>query len=442
MKQAIGSFNTTGQDFTATSHVPQFGSLPKKRSLWDWFWGEPAVVPAEPTPFNDKAAASDPVKEPTSSYEDDGWNVVVQKPARTPLDAFKDTISEGTRLFCEQNVHPLYVEDKQTKFRVTGIKMYAPKGASQLINIIENLPIDVRNRMARLRAQNAPGAAEQLVFDDGFFGISLDIAPPVIDGQQIRLIAAWTGGSVEIKLVFTGQYITVKAVSEPVYTPPQAPVPSPRDPSSDFGATHQERGLVHPQNQPPTDADLTSTSIPPTAANADTVTTTSPNAGYTPHTAVSKPSKDTPLGLPTPTTQTGSDTPMSALAEKTIGRIHILPFGAANETVVNISASMLPFILGREHTSTGRFVNGYSVGSELDESIARLVSREHFELKQFEADEGRFYVVNHAMERNGTYFNGCAVPERFSFRAEAPKNTFVMGGAEGAGTVRITIEAV
>lgn len=133
---------------------------------------------------------------------------------------------------------------------------------------------------------------------------------------------------------------------------------------------------------------------------------------------------------------------MGAPAEKTIGRVHVLPFGAANETVVNISANMLPYILGREHTSTGRFAHGYSMGCEKDESIARLVSREHFELKQFEADEGRFYVVNHAADRNGSYFNGCAVPERFSFRAEAPKNTFVLGGTEGAGTVRITIEAV
>ena len=423
MKQATSSSNVTPR-------MPQFGSAPKKRSIWDWIWGVPAVTPAEPSSVNNEIASPEPLKEaiPTSLLND-GWDVVVQKPARTALDAFKDTISEGTRLFCEQNVHPLYVEDKQTKFRVTGIKMYAPKGASQLISIIENLPIDVRNRMARLRAENAPGAAEQLVFDDSFFGISLDIAPAVIDGQQIRLIAAWTGGSVEIKLVFTGQYITVKAVSEPVHTAP--PAPSPRDSGGNAGTNHQERELVHPHDLPLPNIDLP-------------FTPTSSDSGTTPNSKVEvrKPSKDTPMGIPTPTTKTGSDTPMSALTEKAIGRVHILPFGAANETVVNITASMLPYVLGREHTSSGRFAHGYSVGSEQDESVARLVSREHFELKQFEADERRFYVVNHAMERNGSYFNGCAVPERFSFRAEAPKNTFVLGGADGAGTVRITIESL
>lgn len=442
MKQAIGPFTNAGQDFNARSEAPLFGASPKKLGLWDWLWGVHYAPRSEPSSFNGKAATIDSQPAPSPGCDDDSWGVVVQKPARTPLDAFKDTISEGTRLFCEQNVHPLYVEDKQTKFRVTGIKMYAPKGASQLISIIENLPIDVRNRMARLRAQNAPGAAEQLVFDDGFFGISLDIEPPVIDGQQIRLIAAWTGGSVEIKLVFTGQYITVKAVSEPPNTPKEAPVPGPLVKAAEAETLEPKPLLAPAQFEPTSVADTTLTSWSPTADSADSFTTTPPITTDTSQKVVSKTSKDTPLGLPTPTTKKGSDTPMSALSEKMIGRIHILPFGTAKETLVNITASMLPYMLGREHASTGRFTHGYSMGSEEDESIARLVSREHFELKQFEADENRFYVVNHAVERNGSYFNGCAVPERFSFRAEAPKNTFVLGGTEGAGTVRITIEAV
>lgn len=448
MKQSTGPLQNATQDFNATSQSQLFGHAPDKRNLWDRFWGVPAAPRAEPSSFNDASGPSDPINVAPPQNEDDRWGVVVLKPARTPLEAFKDTISEGTRLFCEQNVYPLYVEDKQTKFRVTGIKLYAPKGASQLISIIENLPIDVRNRLARGRAEKAPGATEQLVFDDGFFGISLDIEPPVIDGQLIRLIAAWTGGSVEIKLVFTGQYITVKAVSEPVYAPPPAPYPAPstRDSGGDAGATHQQREFVHPHDLPLPDLNLPVTPISPTAPPTDSSTYTSaapsPDSGYTPHAEVRKPGKDTPLGILTHTTKTGSETPMSALAEKTIGRIHILPFGAANETVIHITASMLPYVLGREHTSTGRFSHGYSVGSGLDESIARLVSREHFELKQFEADERRFFVVNHAVERNGSYFNGCAVPERFSFRAESPKNTFILGGAEGAGTVRITIDAV
>lgn len=420
MKQASGFFNDATQDFNATSQAPRFGAVPKKRSLWNWFLGVPAAPLLEPSSFNDDPAPIDSQTEPSHPNGDDGWGVVVPKPVRSPLDAFKDTISEGTRLFCEQNVHPLYVEDKQTKFRVTGIKMYAPKGASQLISIIENLPIDVRNRMARLRAQNAPGAVEQLVFDDGFFGISLDIEPPVIDGQQIRLVAAWTGGSVEIKLVFTGQYITVKAEPEPQSPPRQAAA----------------------QNVPTPVADFSAALVPPAAPVVDSCTTTLLDTeGGPPATAI-KPSKDTPLGIFSPTSQTGSDTPMSSSAEKTIGRIHMLPFGATNETVVNITTSMLPYMLGREHSSTGRFAHGYSMGSEKDESIARLVSREHFELKQFDADEGRFYVVNHAVARNGSYFNGCAVPERFNFKAESPKNTFILGGTEGAGTVLITIEAV
>lgn len=399
MKQATGTFNTAAQNFSDTSQAPHFSAAPRKRSLWDRLWGGPAAPFAEPSSFNDESAHAEPHTEPGLHNEDEGWGVVVQKPARTPLEAFKDTISEGTRLFCEQNVHPLYVEDKQTKFRVTGIKMYAPKGASQLISIIENLPIDVRNRLARGRAEKAPGAAEQLVFDDGFFGISLDIEPPVIDGQQIRLIAAWTGGSVEIKLVFTGQYITVKRAPEPQSPPQNAPVQDAPMPAVDTVSTP----VVAPQ--------------------------------------ASIPSKDTPLGIPVPSAKTGSDTPMGTPPERIIGRIHILPFGAAHETVVNINPSMLPYVLGREHTSTGRFVHGCSLGSELDESIGRLVSREHFELKRFDEDEGRFYVVNHAVERNGSYFNGSAVPERFNFRAEAPKNTFVLGGTDGVGTVRITIEA-
>lgn len=404
---------------------------PPKASIWNRLFGvpptqtTPAVIDGPEIKKDDEAGSNLPLPRPARGGEK--MNVWVTKPARTPLDAFKDTISEGTRLFCEQNVHPLYVEDHQTKFRVTGIKMYVPKGDSQLTSVLEELPIDVRNRLARLRAKGAPGAAEQLVFDESFFGISIDIAPAIIEGQQIRLIAAWSEGSIEIKMVFTGQYITVKEKPEESAGSAAKPVSDVIPPDSIAPIT--TTAVVPALHAEPVDPPLPSADViafaPPVQAIA----------------VLANRSKDTPLGTPTPV-KTGTDTPMAQPTDLPIALVRILPFGGAQETVIRLTSAMLPFLLGREHTSNGRFANGYSLAKENDEQIARLVSREHFELNHFDRDESRFYVVNHAVEKNGSFHNGCNLPERFSFKAVANKNAFMLGGSNGAGTVRIVVEAV
>lgn len=422
-----GSTNQADSTYTADARPNFMAAKPKKLSIWNQIFG---VTPNQEetdviNTFGFEPNFADPLMTPLPDRQEDASQVAVwvAKPARTPLDAFKDTISEGTRLFCEQNVHPLYVEDHQTKFRVTGIKIYVPKSESQLTSILEELPIEVRNRLARLRAQNAPGAAEQLVFDEGFFGISIDIAPAVIEGQQIRLIAAWSGGSVEIKMVFSGQYITVK------------------DKTADSVEPFEKQ-----QTAPPIPVTIAPVVMqPPSAEYVEQLPPSSDGIAFAPLEQVSpivvKRSKDTPLGTSTPV-KVGTETPMAQPTDLPIAVVRILPFGTTQETVIRLTAAMLPFMLGREHTSTGRFAHGYSMAKEDDEQIARLVSREHFELNRFDRDESRFYVINHGMEKNGSFHNGCNVPERFSFKAVTPKNAFMLGGSDGAGTVRIVVEAV
>lgn len=417
-----GPFAQDTENTTTGSSSMLLGTAPPKLSLWYRIFGLAGT--AQPIATSEPDFEPPKVDEPRigGAPETGVW---VTKPARTPLEAFKDTISEGTRLFCEQNVHPLYVEDHQTKFRVTGIKMYVPKGDSKLSSILEELPIDVRNRLARLRAQSAPGAAEQLVFDEGFFGISIDIEPTVIEGQQIRLIAAWSGGNVDIKMVFTGQYITVKTKPQPsALAENTVPV---------SGNLADATTDTPEPSTPSTTPQVAQPAIPVLPAMAKPTNTLPPLARH---------SKDTPLGLPPRAQKSGTETPMSSPADSPIGRIHLLPYGAQQETVLSITANMLPFMLGREHTCSERFTHGYSLASDSDEAVARLVSREHFELNHFERDEGRFYVINHAVDKNGSFHNGCTVPERFSFKAQSPRNVFTLGGSEGEGTVRVVIEAV
>lgn len=342
-------------------------------------------------------------------------------PIRSPLEAFKDTITDGTRVFCERYVHPLYVDDKMTKFRVTGIKMYLPRNRNELMAVIEQLPIEVRNRLARLRAQNAPGAADQLVFDDEFFGISIDIEPTVIEGQYVSLIASWSGTSIEIKIAFTGQYVTVK---QPVEIKPTT--------------------MIHEQAETPlkrqvaagiaVNADTTRREQGGTAKFAVTAGATLPEA------ATRHGSCETLLSLPQHARQ-GKDTYIPALDHRPVARLRLLAHGAEKEIVLDICADMLPFVIGREYTASNRFKRGHNLVMNGDDPSVMMVSREHLELRSFDSDSF-FQVVNHAINSNGSYHKGCLLPNYFPFKAAGQQNVIVLGGASGPGTVRVTFEGV
>lgn len=393
--------------------------------------------------------------------------VYVSKPVRSPLEAFKDAITDGTRLFCEQNVHPLYVEDKQTKFRVTGIKMYIPKSKNELMAVIEQLPIDVRNRLARLRAQNAPGAAEQLVFDEEFFGISIDIEPTVIDGQYVSLIASWAGTNVDIKMVFTGQYVTVKP---PVEIKPDVATKR----ATDFKLERESMKIWMEQERADEIADrdrANETSInaaPNLSAVVKTDLTDQKLDGskkLTVNTSEMQPelmeanrskrdtttvidiaaktrvSHDTPLNLP-PRVKQGKDTYIPALGRHPVARIRLLAHGVEKETVLDICTDMLPFMIGREYTASGRFERGHNLGIDGDDPSVLMVSREHLELRSFDRNDSLFQVVNHAINKNGSFHNGCPLPNLFSFKAAGRQNVMVLGGTSGPGTVRVTFEAI
>lgn len=429
-------------------------SAPPKRSFWQRMLGIKVANHSD-----DQETDQDSVKHTLSDsnfshgaqggidvlINDSKLGVYVPKPVRSPLEAFKDAITDGTRVFCEQNVHPLYIEDKLTKFRVTGIKMYIPRSKNDLMAVIEQLPIDVRNRLARLRAQSASGAAEQLVFDEGFFGITIDIEPTVIDGQYVSLIASWAGINVDVKMVFTGQYVTVKPLLE--VKPATAMQPSGEADSTGIEQNGGCAANVHaePELRPTNpdvvldlsmvnNADLTKQKLGSAAKLAVTSSETSPEV-----TSTKRVSRDTPLGLPQ-REKRGRDTYIPVLQRHPIARLRMLAHGAEDETVVEICTDMLPFVIGREYSASGHFEHGYNLGSDGDDSTALLVSREHLELRSFDRNENHFQVVNHALNRNGTYHNGCAVPERFIFKAGGQQNVMVLGGTSGPGTVRVAFE--
>jgi hypothetical protein len=339
--------------------------------------------------------------------ESDTVPVWVEQNARSPLEAFKDAITDGTRQFCEQNVHPLYVLDQRTKFRVTGIQMYVSREKSSFLQVLEKLPIDVRNRMTRILVMGAPGAHDQLLIDDGFFGISLDVEPAVIDGQTIRLIAAWSRDSAEIKLVFSGQYISVEHK-------PVAPA-----------AVRTEMPVA------------TAAPVPEVAPLPTPVSLTEPL-----HRTPPAGPSETPLGLPTLAPARGNETNLATPQSRQIALVRVQFAGQEHETSMAITQDMLPFVIGREHTSTGRFQHGISLAEAKDPNLGLLVSREHLEINRFDRDSGVFYLVNHGHSRNGSYHMGSALSERFMLKPQAPNNAIQLGGNGGVGTVRITIEAV
>lgn len=366
---------------------------------------------------------------PRTRVEDEGTLPVwVEQNARPPLEAFKDAITDGTRLFCEQNVHPLYVLDPRTKFRLTGIQLYVPREKTSFLQILERLPIEVRNRMAKILVQGAPGASDQLVVDDGFFGITVDIEPSVIAGEPVRLIASWSRESAEVKLVFSGQYISVEPKPsnqpDPVLQAP-APVPA---------ATVLNPPVAVRQTVPVAAPDDLDAQAP--------LQTPAPTEPSEPRPRSSK--AETPLGLPVPAKRKGTDTPLGVFKPRHIAMIRYRYADQDQETTVGITADMLPFMIGREHTSTGRFAHGLSLEDNQDTNRTLLVSREHLEINRFNANDATFYFINHAHTKNGTHHKGSVLSERFMMpigKAQEPA-VFQLGGCGGAGTVQITIEAV
>lgn len=387
------------------------------KRLVDWTFGEVR----EPSRFH-PASSSAPM--PERHADEDAITsaprvvpetipVWVEQNARSPLEAFKDAITDGTRLFCEQNVHPLHMLDQSTMFRVTGIQMYVPRDKTGFLQVLEKLPIDVRNRMTRILVMAAPGAEEQLVIDEGFFGLSLDIEPTVIDGHTIRLIAAWSRDSAEVKLVFSGQYMAVELKPRSVQGSPVHEV-SPAIESE--VAVAVERATALPCRDAATDAQ-------PLVQE------------------VTRSHRETPLGLPRVARPMSADTPLAKPSSRQIALIRYQYAGQQHETTVAITQDMLPFVIGREHTSSGRFDSGLSLADPKDANLGLLVSREHLELSRFEPESGTFYLVNHGHSRNGSYHLGSALSERFMLKGQAPNNVIHLGGSGGVGTVRIVIEA-
>lgn len=394
--------------------------------LVDWTFGAPKPnLRAEAdtghshfTPAQASPEAADAAQEPVALW--------VDQSARSPLDAFKDAITDATRLFCEQYVYPLYGLDQRTKYRVTGIQMYVPPSKSSFLQVLEKLPIEVRNRMTRILAMAAPGAQEQLVIDDSFFGLSLDVEPAVVDGNTIRLIAAWSRDSAEVKLVFSGHYISADPKPQtPAMPAERAATPQPAA-ARGTDAAPQETALLDTPLPPETVASSTTSTRQSLVAPAST-----PRQGI-----------ETPLGPPRSQAASGKDTPLTKPSIRQVATLRIQYAGHDQETTVAITPDMLPFVIGREHTSTGRFQHGISLGDSADANKALLVSREHLELNRFDPATSTFYLINHGHARNGSFHQGSALSERFMLKAAAPGNVVQLGGSSGVGTVRITLEAV
>lgn len=346
----------------------------------------------------------------------------VGRDPRPALVAFQDAITDATRLFCAQHVHPIWKLDQRTRFRVTGIQIYVPADKPQFMSVLESLPIDVRNRMARVLVKGSPGAAEQLVVDDGFFGITLNVEQAHLpSGQVVRVLATWSEGSSELRLVYSGTYIDVEPEASFVEPPPKHSTAAEAT-NGLQKASETARPAMSPHHEITSHLEM---------ARSPTAPLKNPEAGAT------------PMHPPAKTVQNNgsTDTPLSSAVHTTeVARLRYQYAGQAQEHILSLSAEMLPFMIGREHRHSGRCANGLSLARPEDPDCALLVSREHLEIQRYDPEGKHLYIVNHGAHRNGSFDRGCALSERFVLGGTQPR-TFQLGGNAGAeGTVTLTIE--
>lgn len=370
----------------------------------------------------DKDTCEPRMKNPHDGQDQAPVGMQVDRDPRPALVAFQDAITDATRLFCAQHVHPIWKLDQRTRFRVNGIQIYVPADKPQFMSVLENLPIDVRNRMARVLVKGSPGAAEQLVVDDGFFGITLNVEQAHLpSGQVVRVLATWSEGSSELRLVYSGTYIDVAPEASAVPPPKHSSAPA-EVANALQKACEAARPAVSTHHEVSSHLDKV---VSPAAPAAH------PEAGTTP---MHPPTKTEP-------NYDSVDTPMAGAVRTTdIARLRYQYAGQAQEHTVSLSAEMLPFMIGREHRHSGRCANGLSLAKAEDPEYAMLVSREHLEIQRYDPEGKHLYIINHGAHRNGSFDRGCALSERFLLGGTQPR-TFQLGGSAGAeGTVTVTIE--
>lgn len=328
-------------------------------------------------------------------------------PPPTPswLQAFNNSLTHATALFIRDYVEPLHADDPNTGFAVRAIDAALPDANFPGLRTIADMPAETRNRIAQLRCLKAEGAKQQLEFDK-FYGLNIVAADSLVEGFLVRTLVASDGMRLNVTFRFSGEYVTLKKpqATEVIAAPTPAPV--------EKMPTPEDEAVVPEVVQPL-----------PVIMN-DIVLEAPRKSSATPLRAVRHQSEysSTPLRV--------------SLSKEQHPIFYVTVLESGSDRRIAIYADAFPVSIGCDPKGkTDIEVHPHRLSPSGE---ASFVSAQHLELVEYDAATRIVFVKN--LGKNGSYFAGAALPDRFTLSPSSQKTLF-LGGPEGEGVAQVRIEA-
>ena len=299
------------------------------------------------------------------------------------LQAFNNALTDATASFIRDYVAPLHAEDRNTGFLLRSIEVAIPDDKLPALRVIAEMPAETRNRIAQTRCLKAPGAKEQLVFEQ-FYGLNVVASDTLVDGFLLRALVASESSRLNLTFRFSGDYTSLPDTIADLI-PDETVIPFERKP------------LELVRNEGPG------------------TTIRSPRRDDTGmHTTIRMPRGDSKQPL-----------------------FYITILEKTGEQRVPVDLGMLPLTIGAA-PKHGRDITIHpercaGAGGE------RYISGEHLELIEYNPTTRLLYVNNKG--QNGTYEGGTRLSDRFTLNP-AGRKTLSLGGPEGEeGVAQVRIES-
>lgn len=373
---------------------------PAARSLWqkleDYLFGPTDLPWSQGAGGTDDPLLNDPKVAPD----------LPPPPPSTPswLQAFNNSLTHATALFIRDYVEPLHADDPSTGFAVRAIDAALPDANFPGLRTIADMPAETRNRIAMLRCLKAAGAKEQLEFDK-FYGLNIVAADSLVEGFLVRTLVASDGMRLNVTFRFSGEYVTLKTPAAPDVIATPTPAAAEKKPTAEVVAAEPEL-------------------VPPPVIMDDIV----PEAP--------REYSATPLRATRPQPEYSSTPLRAALGKEQRPIFYVTVLEPGSDRRIPIYADAFPVSIGCDPKGKTDIVVHPHRLSPAGE--ASFVSAQHLELVEYDAATRIVFVKN--LGKNGSYFAGAALPERFTL-SPSSKKTLLLGGPEGEGVAQVRIEA-
>jgi len=299
------------------------------------------------------------------------------------LQAFNNALTDATASFIRDYVAPLHAEDRKAGFLLRSIEVAIPDDKLPALRVIAEMPAETRNRIAQTRCLKAPGAKEQLVFDQ-FYGLNVVASDTLVDGFLLRALVASESSRLNLTFRFSGDYTSLPDTIADLI-PDETAIPFERKP---LEVVRNEGPGTKIRSPRPADTGM--------------------------HTTLRMPRGDSRQPL-----------------------FYVTILEKAGEQRVPVDLGMLPLTIG----AAPKHGRGITIHPERCTGAGgeRYISGEHLELIEYNPTTRLLYVNNKG--QNGTYEGGIRLSDRFTLNP-ASKKTLSLGGPEGEeGVAQVRIEA-